>query len=252
MPNLPQTRYFQNLDDMSLAAARFVAEEAERSAAERGAFTLALSGGSTPRRLYERLAQPPFVGAFPWPQTHLFWGDERFVPPNHADNNAAMASHALIRGAPIPPQNVHPIRTDAATPEIAAAEYEAVLREHLRLFDPRSAAAGVPVFDVILLGIGDDGHTASLFLGSPALTERTRWAAAAPMPQIAPFAPRITLTLPVINAAKAVFFLISGAKKRAMLREILDHADAAQARYPAARVQPNGRCVWLVAEEGRF
>ena len=243
----PQTRYFQNLDEMSMAAALFVAEAARGSVAAHGAFTLALSGGNTPRRLYERLAQPPFINALPWRQTHIFRGDERFAPRNHAENNAAMASRALLDHAPIPPQNVHPIPTDAETPEIAAAAYEAVLCGHLRLFDPPSAAA--PVFDLILLGMGEDGHTASLFPGSPALEERTRWVAAAPIPPLAPFAPRVTLTFPAINAAKSALFLISGAKKRAILQDILDHPDTARDRYPAARVQPNGGCVWFVAHE---
>jgi 6-phosphogluconolactonase len=162
----------------------------------------------------------------PWARVHLFWGDERFVPPDHPDSNQRMAREAMIARVPIPPGNVHPVPVDGV-PENAARRYEAALRAFA------AKRPGEPLFDVQLLGLGPDGHTASLFPGAPALAESRAWVVAAvgAKPE-----PRITLTYPALNESDAVAFLVSGAEKRAILRRLL----AGDAALPAAAVRPKG------------
>jgi len=200
-----------------------------------------LSGGSTPRALYGLLAEPPFRETIDWPRVHLFWGDERFVPPDHPDNNYRAALEALVRRVPIPTENVHRIPTEATEPEAAAAQYEDTLR---RFF---AAPEGeVPRFDLVLLGLGPDGHTASLFPGSPALEEDSHLVVATYVPNLAAW--RITLTLPVLLCARHVIFLVSGPDKAAVLRDVLDGPHDPQ-RLPAQLVRPqDGDLTWLVDE----
>ena len=242
----PEIQNYFNIQELSTAAAELVCQLANQWVKQRGYFTLALSGGNTPKTLYERLAQEPYNRRIPWTSTHLFWGDERYVPINHADSNAAMVSQALIKHVPIPLQNVHRIPTEMASPEEAAEQYEATLRELLHVFDPLSKKKQRPVFDLILLGMGKDGHIASLFPDSPVLNEQERWVVPTPIPKLNPPLQRITLTFPVINAAKTVVFLISGAKKRPIVKTILENPEKARELYPAARVHPDGRLLWLL------
>lgn len=220
-------------DSYTLAeyAAELLIQNAQVSIAARGNFTVALSGGSTPRELYTRLAAE-FSTRVNWNLVHLFWGDERCVPPDHADSNYRMTRESLR--VPIPEENIHRIHGEL-TPELAAEEYENQLR---------SFFTETPRFDLILLGMGDDGHTASLFPGSPALAESTRWAVsvehAAPPP---PLVSRVTLTFGVFNTARRVIFLVSGAGKAARLAEI----QRGGSLLPAARIRPqNGELLWLV------
>ncbi|MCG2784211.1 MAG: 6-phosphogluconolactonase [Anaerolineae bacterium] len=208
---------------------------AQQAVAARGRFSVALSGGSTPRALYERLASAEFSGRIPWRDIHLFWGDERCVPPDHADSNYRMTAESLLRRVPLPAENIHRIQGELA-PHEAAAHYEAGLRAFF---------GGAPVFDLVLLGMGDDGHTASLFPDSPALAESARWAVAvehtSPPP---PLVSRVTLTFGVFNAARRVVFLVTGAGKAQKLAEIRRGAD-----LPAGRIRPpNGDLLWLVDE----
>ncbi|MEJ0026300.1 MAG: 6-phosphogluconolactonase [Rhizomicrobium sp.] len=199
--------------------------------AKDGAFALCLSGGATPRRLYELLGEPPFRDSFPWSRTHLFWGDERFVPPDDPRSNYRMVREALLSRVDIPAANVRPIPTQGLSPDDAAQRYERVLRGFHRA-DPDS-----PLFDVTLLGLGPDGHTASLFPGSAVLEERERW--------VAPGAgaePRITLTYPALENSRHVAFLVDGAAKRDILARVLG-GDAA---LPAARLKPRGELRWFV------
>jgi 6-phosphogluconolactonase len=147
----------------------------EISTARGGVFALALSGGGTPRQLYELLAGPPYHDAFPWHRTHLFWGDERFVPRDDQSSNYRMVSDAMLSRAPIPAANIHPVPTEGLAPQEAAAEYE---RELKSFYGSERLDAARPLFDVNLLGLGPDGHTASLFPGTAVLEERERWAAA--------------------------------------------------------------------------
>jgi 6-phosphogluconolactonase len=199
---------------------------AGRIAATQGPCSLALSGGSTPKRLYERLAQAPWRDRLPWDRIELFWGDERFVPPNHPDSNQRMAREAMIAHVPIPPAQLHPVPTEG-TPEQAARQYEAVLR------DFAARRPGRPLFDLQLLGLGTDGHTASLFPGAPVLAERRALVAAVvgAKPE-----PRITLTYPALDDSDAVAFLVTGAEKRVILRRFLD----GDANLPSVGVRPRG------------
>jgi 6-phosphogluconolactonase len=191
---------------------------------------IALSGGSTPRRLYEILAQPPYRDRFPWPRAHWFWGDERFVPPDDALSNYRMVREALLSHVPIPVDHVHPVPTVGTTPEAAAAAYERTLQS---FYGADRLAPERPLFDATLLGLGPDGHTASLFPGTAVLDERARWVAAVIG---AKDEARITLTYPALESSRHVAFLVAGPEKRSVLAS-LRRGDLA---LPAARLQPEG------------
>lgn len=221
-------------DAASLAreAAGRLAALVEARAREEATVRVALAGGATPRPLYELLATPEFQARIPWAKLHVFWSDERLVPHDHPESNYRLAREALLKHVPIPRENVHPVPV-AATAEAAALAYEQELRAH---FHERR---GVPAFDLILLGLGADGHTASLFPRAAPLEERARLAVMAMSPVGGP--PRVTLTLPVLNAARAVFFLVSGEDKAAALRLAVE----APGTLPAQQVAPRGRLLWL-------
>jgi 6-phosphogluconolactonase len=208
----------------------------ETAAAKQGTFVVALSGGSTPRRLYELLASPPRRAAFPWDRTHWFWGDERFVPHDDATSNYRMVREAMLSRVPVPAGNVHPIPTEGLDAEAAAASYE---RELKRFYAADTLAAERPLFDVVLLGLGTNGHTASLFPGMKVLQERRRWVGAMTDPQAGT---RITLTYPALESAREVAFLVAGADKRPVLQQVLK-GDRSQ---PASEVRPVGTLRFLV------
>jgi len=228
------------------ALARAGAEELARCAAdavrERGIFTVALAGGSTPRRLYALLADEdaPFRALVPWRRTHAFFGDERHVPPDHPDSNFRMASEALLSRVPV--AGVHRILGELPDPRAAAAAYEADLRAFFGL--PREGGPP-PSLDLVLLGLGADGHTASIFPGSPALDERRRWVVAPWVERLAVH--RITLTLPLLRRARTIAFLVSGAEKAAALARVLASPPTAP-MLPAALVaaEAEGSVLWLV------
>jgi 6-phosphogluconolactonase len=205
-----------------------------------GRFAICLSGGSTPRRLYQLLAETPYRDALPWDRVHWFWGDERFVPWDHPDSNYRMANEAMLSRAPVPPQNIHGIAT-TGTPVVAARAYERVLKSY---YGAETLDPGRPLFDVDLLGLGPDGHTASLFPGTSVLEERNRWVAeiVGARPE-----PRITLTYPVLESTRHTAFLAAGADKREMLARAL----AGDQVLPAARLSPAGELVWHVDEAAR-
>jgi 6-phosphogluconolactonase len=217
------------------ALARHAAEwVVARARASTNSFGFCLSGGSTPKRLYELLAQPPLVGQMPWERVHLFFGDERFVPRDHPDSNYRMADHAMIAHVPIPPQNVHGMPVEG-TPEEAAEHYEHLLQA---MYGAHELDPARPLFDVTLLGLGEDGHTASLFPNTPVLRERHAWVASVigAKPE-----PRLTLTYPVIASSRAVAFLIAGAGKR----EMLERLQARDPALPASHVEPVGELLYL-------
>src|ERR1700722_539869 len=208
-----------------------------------GRFAIALSGGSTPKRLYQLLAASPLREAGPWERLHLFFGDERFVRWGHPDSNYGMARDAMIAHVPIPPDNVHGIPYEGS-PADAAQAYERVLKSYYGsdTLDPTR-----PLFDVVLLGMGPDGHTASLFPGKPALEERHRWVIEVPEPGLSPHVPRVTLTYPALDSAKSVAFVAAGAEKTAVMRRGL----AREWEPPSARVSPVGELVWFVDRAAR-
>lgn len=221
----------------AVTLARTAAEEfqrlAEAAVEERGRFSVALSGGNTPRAVYSLLASKH--KSLPWDRIHIFFGDERHVPPDHPDSNFRMASKSLLSKVPIPEKNVHRIHAELDA-EAAAAEYEQQLVSFFHL--PNQ---DWPRFDLIFLGIGEDGHTASLFPGSKALTEASR-VTANWVEKFKTF--RITLTFPVLNHAAQVVFLVSGAGKAQILSQVLRPGAK---EFPAQNVQPeNGRLLWLI------
>jgi 6-phosphogluconolactonase len=227
-----QTSVWEDREALSHAAAAELAQVAANAVEARGRFDLALAGGSTPRRLYEILASE-YRERIDWSRTHLFWGDERYVPDSDPLSNCRMARKALIDPLGIAPGNVHPMPTSFADPEQAARAYEQTLRSHF--------GDGVPQFDLVLLGMGPEGHTASIFPGSAALEEEKRWVMPVRVAAEPPL--RLTLTLAVLNAAREVFFLVSGPDKGTIVRKILSLSPEEVVPYPAARVRPQGRVI---------
>ena len=201
----------------------------------RGLCTIALSGGSTPKPLYEAIA----AQQLPWDKIHVFWGDERYVPPDHPDSNQLMARRAWLDSVDIPAQNIHPMPTDDADPADAARKYEAHLAEFFHL-----KTGEFPALDVILLGMGDDGHTASLFPHTEALQVRDRLITVGSKDG----QPRITFTAPTINHGRCVMFVVAGANKRAALAEIFA-PEADELSYPSRLVKPQGELWWLLDRE---
>ena len=242
----PEIRTHPSLEDLSRAAAEYICEIAEGAIKERGIFTFVLSGGTTPRLLYEELAKEPYASRVDWQHTHLFWGDERCVPSDNPDSNFSLALQTLISKVDVPPSNIHRIPAATGSPKPVAAEYETTLREFFQATAGSDPSTSFPSFDLVLLGIGVDGHTASLFPGDSALEERTSWVVAVEGSNASPPVPRITLTLPVINEAKWVLFLVSGSNKLKVLREILNNPHTAI--YPAAHVRPAGKLLWFIDE----
>jgi 6-phosphogluconolactonase len=209
----------------------------ERALATPGRFAWCLSGGSTPKTTYGLLAAEPFHDRFPWDRTHIFFGDERFVPHDHPDSNYRMAREAMLAHVPIPDAQVHAWQTDN-DPEHAALHYADTLK---RFYGADTLDPARPLFDVMFLGLGEDGHTASLFPSVNALGERTAWTAAVigAKPE-----PRLTLTYPVLDSSRVVAFLAAGAGKR----DILARALSGDTMLPAVGVHPVGELCWFTDE----
>lgn len=228
------TANFEILPDPEALAAR-AADLMTGIAKAKPRVAIALSGGSTPRRLYQLLATSPRLEAFPWAQVHWFWGDERFVPPDDPASNYRMTREAMLARAPVPPDHVHPMPTVGLSPEAAAASYERTLKD---FYGADTLAADRPLFDLVLLGLGTNGHTASLFPGMPVLEERHRWVGTMHDPEAGT---RLTLTYPALESSREAVFLVAGADKKAVLRKVID-GDQAQ---PAARLLPQGTLRFL-------
>jgi 6-phosphogluconolactonase len=229
----------QDVDELGRKAAAQWISLADEAVNARGQFNVALSGGSTPRLLYSLLASAEFAVRIRWQQIHLFFGDERCVAPDHAESNYRMVKESLLSRTFIPPDNVHRMAGEK-TPQVAVAEYEARLRKHFHIDDD-----ALPRFDLILLGLGEDGHTASLFPDSSALSETRHLVATTYVEKLN--AQRLTLTFPVINNAAQIIFLIAGESKAAVVKEILT---TEKCDYPAARIKPeNGQLTWFVTRD---
>lgn len=232
---------FPDHEALSQAAAKAVCAAARSSVAERGVFSLALCGGESPARLYDLLALHASEGTFPWDRTHVFWADERCVGPEDPESNHGMALSHLLARVELPRRNIHRMRGETRPVQAAAASYERTLR---RFFAAHRPAA----LDLILLGIGSDGHAASLFPASPALEEMKRWVAAVRAPQGVVPQDRLTLTLNFINAARQVWFLASGARKARKAASILDAQGIGASALPAGRVMPQERLQWFLSD----
>jgi 6-phosphogluconolactonase len=230
---------FADLETLSRAAARALVEDMQSRLAVQDRYTLALAGGSTPQRLYELLAAEA-AGPLPWERLHLFWGDERYVPPSDERSNYHRVRRSLLAAVDLPPENVHPIPTDTASPERAAAAYKNTLR--------RSFSDQETTFDTVLLGLGSDGHTASLFPETPNLGQTADWVRVVEAPPRHEVSPRITCTLPVLNGARRVLVLVAGAHKRDALRAVLDNRDPA---CPGTHLAPRTRTDWYVDHAAR-
>jgi 6-phosphogluconolactonase len=247
-------REFANIQQASSAAVKHIMDLAVSAVRDKGYCTIVLAGGSTPRRTYELLSADANAEQMPWQQSHFFWGDERWLAANHPDSNFCMADKALLSRVPIPAHNIHRITTGHKNPETGAELYEKHLRDFFHLMGRAEMKSHVedmtiPNFDLVLLGMGTDGHTASLFPGSSLLEEKKKWVAAVPEGAGSPPVARITLTLPLLNGAENVVFLISGSRKRAILDTILTRPKEAEELYPAARIKPAGNLIWLAAAE---
>ncbi|UCF19128.1 MAG: 6-phosphogluconolactonase [Gemmatimonadota bacterium] len=236
----PRVQVFEDAQSLADAAAGEFVRLARENVARSGRFTVALSGGSTPKRLYRTLAGEDYRSRVAWGRVHFFWGDERDVPADHPDSNFGAARDLLLAPLDIPSDNVHPMMGGSGDAAEAATEYEEELRRIFGLVGKRS----LPRFDLVLLGLGADGHTASLFPGSGALTEDERLVMATWVERLHSF--RITLTCPVFNHAACILFLVAGAEKAETLRDVLERP-AEPSRIPAQLIRPSaGELSWYV------
>jgi len=232
---------YHDAQALAQAAAKFLCDSAH---AKVGPFVLALSGGSTPKLLYETLSIEPYSVRFPWARTQFVFGDERFVPHDDKESNARMVDEAMLSRVPVPLSHVHRVPTVGMSPDEAAQAYERAMKE---LYGADTLQAGKPLLDVCLLGLGDDGHTASLIPGEPVLQEREHWVAAVGhgRPEV-----RVTFTYPALESCATTVFLVQGEGKR----EILDRLLSGDDTVPAGKLRPQGDLFWLVdkAAAGRW
>ena len=237
----PEIIVCRDVADLHQRAAELFIAIATEAVKGSGRCAVALSGGSTPKGVYSLLATPGYAERVPWQSVHLFWGDERCVPPDHPDSNFRMVQESLLSKVDIPPQNIHRMAGEKER-ETAAAEYEETLRRFFRL-----ATGELPRFDLILLGIGEDGHTASLFPDSDALSETKRLVVACYVEKLQAY--RLTLTLAVLNNGAPIVFLVAGENKSAAVKKALE-SKAGEPLVPAARIRPvDGRLIWLITED---
>jgi 6-phosphogluconolactonase len=232
------TKIFPDIDSLSRGGLEEMLGDMHAAVKQRGRFAIALSGGHTPAKMYSLWAgTEKYRNETPWNSVHLFWGDERYVPQNDPWSNYRMTRETLLEHVPIPAANIHAAPTELATPEKAAEAYDAELRKFF--------GAGKPEFDVTLLGLGPEGHTASLFPGSPALEETKRWVVAVHVAAEPP--ERLTFTLPVLNSSRNTYFLVAGEGKRAILEALRAEPDSRSSEYPAGRIRPaDGRVLWML------
>jgi 6-phosphogluconolactonase len=251
----PDIHSIEDPDAMFGEAARLISLWSGEAMKRRGRFTLVLSGGNTPRPLYSLLSGADYRGKIDWGRVHLFWGDERFVPRDSHLSNYRMAFETLISSIPIPEENVHPVpdSEEAQTPDEAARDYEKTIRSFFAQggktagrFSSREPDSGiVPEFDAVILGMGADGHTASLFPRSNAISESERLVVAVEAPSSSPVRERITFTLPLLNRASRIMFLVSGKGKELILKTVLSEMSSGAPSHPAGMVKPAGRLVLM-------
>ena len=244
MPSIRDIQVFPDEDALAAHAADLFVQAAREAIAVRGRFTVALTGGSSPKETYTRLTQAPLSAQIDWANVFVFLGDDRFVPYDDERSNYGMCRSLLLNHVPVPAAQVFPISTDTATPEASALAYAVTLT---RVFAVPPGGPP-PALDLILLGMGDDGHCASLFPGMPTLHIADRWVVASPPGTLPPPVERVSVTYPVLNAARQVVFLVNGAKKAAAVHDIFE-GGAKKEQHPAAGVNPAaGTLHWLLDE----
>ncbi len=238
----PRVERFKDVEHLSRAAAQIFVHKARDAIAHSGQFTVVLSGGSTPRRLYQLLAEPRLRGEVEWSKVEFFWGDERTVPPDHPDSNFNLAYQSLLVKLPCPIQQIHRIRAERKDQVKAARDYQGEIARVLGL----PARGEPPAFDLILLGLGPDGHTASLFPYTEAVRESRRWVTCNYVPELR--TDRFTLTAPLLNRGKTVLFLVAGKDKTEALQAVLNGPTDPE-RFPAQLIHPTtGQLIWMVDE----
>lgn len=226
---------YENVDALGSAVAELFLKKACLAVAERGRFTVSLAGGQTPQRIYEMLAKPPYSHQIPWEGIHIYWGDERYVPADDIRSNQLMARKAFLDHVPIPQQQIHPIVCNS-TPEQAAKDYEEVIASTFSEEEPQ--------FDFIFLGLGSDGHTASLFPNTSVLQEKKHWTGHVYLPELDSH--RVTLTAPLINQARTLAFLVTGDSKAQIVCEVLEGPQD-HLRLPSQMITPkNGELFWFL------
>ncbi|MBH0203715.1 MAG: 6-phosphogluconolactonase [Nitrospira sp.] len=240
MPVIPEIRTAANLHEWAQEVAAFIVSVGEQAIRSKGRFIMALSGGSTPKTLYQVLATPEWKARLDWSRIVFLFGDERCIPPDHPDSNFKMAHSALFQPLNVHPDHIFRMKGESENPTAAAQEYEETIRRLTASRPPH-----MPIIDLVLLGLGDDGHTASLFLGTAALREDKRIVTVGQAPT--GIRSRLTMTLGVLNHAAVVLFLVTGAGKAAMVRRVLDPESDADRSLPAAKISPeSGRLVWML------
>jgi 6-phosphogluconolactonase len=232
------TRIFPDIDALSRAALEELLRDLSAAIQQRGRGAIALSGGHTPEKMYALwAANEKYRNETDWNRVHFFWGDERYVPQSDPLSNYRMTREALLSHVPIPAANVHAAPTSLPTPEQAAEAYDQELRKYF--------GSAAPAFDVTLLGLGPEGHTASLFPDSPALEEKKRWVVPVRVAAVPPN--RLTFTLPVLNSSRNTYFLVAGENKRPILSALRAEPDGGPSAYPAGRIRPaDGRVLWFL------
>ncbi len=226
-----------------LEAARIFVKIGQRAIAKDALFRVALSGGKTPTGLYETLASAAFSEQLNWNLVHCFFGDERGVPPDHPDSNFRMADTKLFQPLALPSEHIYRMKGEMTSPDAAANDYEQQIMNHFQVSYPT-----IPEFHLILLGMGEDGHTASLFPGSPAIQEMDRYVVPTQAPQ--GITQRLTLTIPLINHAEAILVMISGATKAAMVNQVLSPNESMAHEAPISMIRPtHGRLIWLLDQD---
>ncbi len=232
-------RVFPTADELARATGTLLAVRAARAIVDHGQANIALAGGSTPLPIYRALASAPLREIMPWQACHFFWNDERQLPFDHPGSNFGQARRAMLESVPLKPGQLHPMPVEQYQPEEAAARYQAELRTHF--------GGLLPAFDFILLGLGPDGHLASLFPGAPALEENRDWVVAVTPPEgVEPAVPRVTLTLPLLNAGRTVVVAVTGAGKRQAVRQALAEQEAGPGGPLAKRLMPFGELFWFL------
>jgi 6-phosphogluconolactonase len=241
MTTSAEIRVFPNPQDLFQAGAEEFARCALEAVKSKNSFNVVLSGGSTPREMYSLLATK-YASQLAWDKICFFWGDERHVPRDHADSNYRMAHDALLAKVPVKPENIYRVPTENSNPELVAENYERTLRKFFKVKEEE-----FPRFDLVLLGMGVEGHTASLFPGTRAVLERHRLVTANWVEKFQTY--RITFTVPVLNAAAAVMFMVTGKDKERAVASVFDDRSPAE-QFPAKMVQPsNGSLIWLLDQE---